>query len=66
MYHSQGLNDHFGGLACDANSLQEIKSFFQSKYGIDLSDSELLEISQSLFYLGRAISRYCQQKGVKT
>lgn len=30
--------------------------------GIDPTDDELLEISDSLFYLGRAIVRYFQQK----
>ena len=37
---------------------QEMREYFERKFNRKLSDEELLEIRDSLFYLGRAIYRY--------
>ncbi len=61
MNNQLSLKDYQGSRASDANS-HKLKSFFKTNYGIDLSDDQIPEIQDSLFHLGRAISRYCQQK----
>ena len=36
----------------------KIKQYFLSKYNISFNESEFLEVRQSLYFLGKAISRY--------
>lgn len=79
MKHIPGLDDHLGGQTSGAEYIdarvsaqqnfnpsslldRKLKLYFQAR-GIDLTDDQLLEVHDSLFYLGRAITRYCQQKG---
>lgn len=43
---------------------KQLADYFRDELGFELSKDELLEIKQSLFYLGRAIYRYhLAQKG---
>ena len=44
--------------------LNRIKEVLKQDYGLNLSDKETLDCYISLFYLGRAIFRFNQQKGV--
>jgi hypothetical protein len=37
---------------------KQLQQYFQDELGLDLSEEDLLEIRESLFYLGRAIERY--------
>jgi hypothetical protein len=43
---------------------QQIRKYFKDKYNIDLTDEDYLEVSQSLYHLGKAIYRslYLNQK----
>lgn len=44
--------------------LNKIKEVLKQDYNLNLSDKEVLDCYISLFYLGRAIFRFNQQKGV--
>jgi hypothetical protein len=44
--------------------LNKIKEVLKQNYDLNLSDKEALDCYISLFYLGRAIFRFNQQKGV--
>ena len=40
------------------NSQQEMKEYFEHKFNRKLTDAEVLEIKNSLYYLGKAIYEY--------
>ena len=44
--------------------LIKIKEVLKQDYNLTLSDKEVLDCYISLFYLGRAIFRFNQQKGI--
>jgi hypothetical protein len=44
--------------------LNKIKEVLKQDYNLNLSDKEVLDCYISFFYLGRAIFRFNQQKGV--
>lgn len=44
--------------------LNKIKEVLNRDYNLNLTDKEVLDCYISLFYLGRAIFRFNQQKGV--
>jgi len=43
---------------------QEMKEYFERKFNRKLTDAEVLEISNSLYYLGKAIYEYKSQVSV--
>ena len=42
------------------NQEKIIREYFKRKYNLDLTDKDYLEVSQSLYYLGKAIYRSLQ------
>lgn len=52
-------------IAMEANNdknLQQLKEYFETFSGVPLTNADVLEIADSLFYLGRAIVRYQKLK----
>lgn len=41
----------------------ELKAWIEKKYKVKVSPSDMFEIEESLYYLGRAITRYYSLKG---
>ena len=41
----------------NSKSEQEIREYFKQKYNWDMAESDYQEVSQSLYYLGKAIYR---------
>lgn len=39
-------------------NLQQLKAYFEKRFGVSLTQADVNEIADSLFYLGRAIVRY--------
>lgn len=37
---------------------KEIRQYFKKKYNLELTDKDYLEVSQSLYFLGKAIYSY--------
>lgn len=44
------------------NSEQDIRNYFKKKYNLKLTNKDYLEVSQSLYFLGKAIYRSLQLK----
>jgi hypothetical protein len=51
-------------MAEKTSNKQKVIEYFEQKINRKLSEAEIQECSQSLFYLGRAIYKYNLQKGV--
>lgn len=41
---------------------QQLKEYFENRFGVSLTQADVQEIADSLFYLGRAIVRYQKLK----
>lgn len=48
----------------EKDQLNKIKTTFEEKYQITVSDKDALDCYIALFYLGRAIFKFNTQKGV--
>ena len=45
--------------------LQQLKCFFEAKFGVLFTDAEVLESYYSLTHLGKAMYLFCKQQEVK-
>jgi hypothetical protein len=50
------------GESPDTKNTKEVKTYFETKLQRNLTDKELSECIQSLYYLGRAIYKFNLQK----
>lgn len=53
MYHQIKPNDLV--------SEEEIREYFKRKYNLDMTEADYQEVSQSMYYLGKAIYLYLQK-----
>ncbi len=45
--------------------LEKLKCFLEAKFGVEFSDSNVLEAYHSLVHLGKAIYLFCKQQEAK-
>ena len=45
-------------MSADKKHLEQLKTFFYEEYGLSLTDEEVFECYESLYYLAKAIIRY--------
>ncbi len=45
---------------------ERIKQFVKEEFEITLTEEEVIEVGQSMYYLGRALSRYYSTKDKRT
>ena len=49
-------------MSADKKHLEQLKKFFFEEYGLDLTDKEVFECYESLYYLAKSIIAYEKYK----